>query len=142
MKSVSALSTIIDKRKSDHKELTIKKFYIFILCKITNYVKFIKYKILYCCKNKWKSNVGSERKFVVFFNRSAVVDDDQIVTPIENKPLHTTRDMVEILYTYLSTFVHISRYEYLNLSLLSLKKRYKNFSFNPIVNNISKITYS
>ncbi|KAM0730355.1 Histone-lysine N-methyltransferase SETMAR [Formica fusca] len=50
--------------------------------------------------------------------KPAVVDDDQIVTLIENNPRHTTRDIAEILHIshmsvvrYLKTFGYVNRYD-------------------------------
>jgi len=51
-------------------------------------------------------------------SRLAVIDDDQILTLIENNPRHTTRNIAEILYIshmsvirYLKIFRYINRYD-------------------------------
>jgi len=49
------------------------------------------------------------------FDRPAVVDDDQILTLIENNPRHTTRDIAEILHiSHMSVIRHLKTLGYIN----------------------------
>jgi len=47
--------------------------------------------------------------------RPAVIDDDQILTLIENDPRHTTRDIAEVLHiSHISVIRHLKTLRYIN----------------------------